>query len=200
MHGLILKTLQIFVQDTYGLSTWGKVAGLAKLGNDGFESMLHYDVSALDGLLTAMETVLDRPREAVLEDVGTFLVSHPNMERLRRLLRFSGDDYIDFLFSIDDLPDRARLVISDLELPELETLDLEPTVFKLNVTGSLPGFGHVMVGLLRAMADDYGALVLLDYAGLADNTEEISIMVVESQFAEGRGFNLAADLPERDTA
>jgi hypothetical protein len=49
-----------------------------------------------------------------------------------------------------------------------------------------------MVGILRAMADDYGDLVILDYSGVRDGAEVISITVVERDFAEGRSFDLGA--------
>jgi hypothetical protein len=56
------------------------------------------------------------------------------------------------------------------------------------------GGGHVMLGLLRAMADDYGALVLLDHQGMTEGAEVISIHILEQSFAEGRRFELAARL------
>ena len=55
----------------------------------------------------------------------------------------------------------------------------------------LPGVGHVVVGLLRAMADDYGALVLLDHQGADDGAEVVSIHLLDQRHTEGRRFDLA---------
>ena len=49
-----------------------------------------------------------------------------------------------------------------------------------------------MVGVLRAMADDYGALAMLSHEGQEGEAEIISIVLVESAFAEGRHFDLGA--------
>ncbi|OIQ76146.1 hypothetical protein GALL_421740 [mine drainage metagenome] len=49
-----------------------------------------------------------------------------------------------------------------------------------------------MVGVLRAMADDYGALVLLDYDGSDVAVETITINLLEHRFAAGRRFSLAS--------
>jgi hypothetical protein len=49
-----------------------------------------------------------------------------------------------------------------------------------------------MVGLLRAMADDYGALVMLERAGGSGDREVIGITLIETAFAEGRSFELGA--------
>ncbi|WP_299927100.1 heme NO-binding domain-containing protein [uncultured Pelagimonas sp.] len=192
MHGLILKTLQVFVQDTYGPEPWRNIAAHASLDGTEFEAMLNYDEDIFTDVVSSASSVLDKPSDAILEDVGTYLVSHPNCEGLRRLLRFGGVDFIEFLHSLDDLPDRARLAVADLDLPDLELRDHTINQFQLKIDGHLPGFVHVMTGLLRAMADDYGALALLDHSGDGGaGLQMIDITVVENAYAEGRDFELA---------
>lgn len=192
MHGLIYRTLQVFVQDSYGPQPWLDIAALAGLDPPEFEAMLSYDPDLADVLMDAATQVLHIPRDMLLEDVGTYLVSHPNCEGLRRLLRFGGVDFIDFLHSLEDLPDRARLAVPDLFLPDLELQDQGQGSFLLRLTGGFEGFGHVMVGLLRAIADDYGALALLDFTGRSGSTETVQIALVETDYAEGRAFDLGA--------
>ncbi len=97
-----------------------------------------------------------------------------------------------FLHSLDDLSDRARLAVSDLDLPALELREQSPTEYTLHCFPGLPGFSSVMTGVLRAMADDYGALVMLSHDGCQGAVEVISIILVESAFAEGRQFDLGA--------
>lgn len=190
MHGLINNTLQCFLQDTYGLATWDEIARLADIDPPEFEAMLHYEYALTDNLLDVAATHLCKPRDAILEDVGTYLVSHPNTESLRRLLRFGGVTFTEFLHSLDDLPDRARLAVSDLDLPDLELTECAPARYALICSGPVPGFGLVLVGVLRAMADDYGALVILDHEGWSEGRERISITLVETKYAEGRQFDL----------
>ena len=43
MHGLINRSLQCFVQDTYGHEMWAKVAQAAQLDSPDFESVLQYE-------------------------------------------------------------------------------------------------------------------------------------------------------------
>lgn len=192
MHGLINRSIQSFLRDTYGEELWRRVVQDARLGFDNFEAMLGYDDALTDTVLDAAARALDRPRETLLEDLGTYLVSHPNLERLRRLLRFGGVSFVDFLHSLDDLPERGRLAVPDLELPQFELHPLSGQQFQLRCTAPRPGFGHVMVGVLRAMADDYGALAMLDYAGSDDGVEKITIDLLEVRFATGRPFSLSS--------
>lgn len=194
MHGLFNRAIQCFLRDTYGQPLWLAVVRRAQLGFEGFETMLTYDPALTEAVLTAAAVELKRPRETVLEDLGTYLVSHPNVDALRRLLRFGGASFVDFLHSLEDLPDRARLALPELDLPALEFSDLGEGRFALRCKGHVRGVGHVVVGLLRAMADDYGALVLLDHGGSDAGGEVVLIDLLDHSHASGRRFHLAAGL------
>ena len=192
MHGLINRTIQGFVSDTRGETLWREVAERAELGFVEFEAMLSYDAEVTGRVLRVVCAQLNLPLEALLEDIGTYLVSHENTEAVRRLLRFGGVDFVEFLHSLEDLPDRARLAVDDLRLPQLELCEHAMDHFSLTVTSQPVGFGAVMLGVLRAMADDYGALVILEYFPATQGSERIEIQLIEAAFAAGRGFELGA--------
>lgn len=191
MHGLINRSIQCFLRDTYGAALWQAVAREARLGFDNFETMLSYDPPLTDAVIDAAAVLLKRPRDTVMEDLGTYLVSHPNVQSLRRLLRFGGVTYADFLHSLEDLPGRGRLALPDLDLPHLELCDHSASDFTLICRSPLEGAGYILLGLLRSMADDYGALVLLEHKGKQSGAEVIAITLAESRFAKARPFDLA---------
>ncbi|WP_108263273.1 heme NO-binding domain-containing protein [Mangrovicoccus ximenensis] len=192
MHGLINKSLQCFLRDTYGAGAWAEVAQAADVDPAGFEAMLIYDDALTVDVVAAAAAFLDKPRDCVLEDLGTYLVSHPNLEPVRRLLRFGGATFVDFLHSLDEMPDRARLAVPQLDLPRLELLPVDEASYRLDCEWHLPGFEHVLVGLLRTMADDYGALVLLDCLPPSDGLAHVGIRLIDNGYASGRSFDLAA--------
>lgn len=195
MHGLVNQAIERFARETYDEAFWNDVCRRAGLGFCAFEAMLVYDPELTDRLLGALVQALGKGRDEVLEDVGTFLVSARPSGAVRRLLRFSGTDFVDFLYALDDLPARARLAVPDLHLPGLELREHDWHCYSLVVRagdGPKDVYGHVMLGLLRAMADDYGALAVLDYKGRQDGDEIIAITLLETAFAEGRAFDLGA--------
>lgn len=192
MHGLINRSLECFLRDTYGLMFWRDVAGAVGLQDGGFEAMLHYPDALTFSVLDCAAARLDRPRESVLEDLGTHLIADSGFEPLRRLLRFGGVTFVDFLHSLDELQGRGWLAVPDLDLPELDLWVHSAERYTLRCRSPYPGFGHVMLGVLRAMADDYGALVMLDFTATGGGTETITIDLLETAFAEGRQFDLAA--------
>lgn len=195
MHGLINQAIEWFVRDTYGRKTWGEIAKRADLAAPEFEPMQDYPDAVTASVLAVASRSLGKPQEDVLEDIGTYLVSHPTAEALRRLLRFSGADFVEFLHSLDDLPARARLAVPDLKLPAIVLREHGSQCFSIMVGQGREGafaFGHVLIGLLRAMADDYGALALLEHKGRRSGTEIVEVQLLETAFAEGRSFSLGA--------
>ena len=194
MHGLINRSLQCFLLDTYGQSVWEAIVRDAGLGFASFEAMLTYDDDLTDRVINAGAAVLRRPRETLMEDLGHYLVSHETQTSLRRLLRFSGVNFADFVSSLEELPERGRLALPNLDVPDLELTDHGSGHFSLRCTAPLQGVGHILVGLLRAMADDYGALVMLDNlgpeAGPGAGCEVISIRIADQAFNEARPFSL----------
>ncbi len=193
MHGLVNHSIQLFVCAAYSVETWHAVTRTAELDFTEFESMLKYDEHYTTRIVRAMSEVLGRPQAEIMEDFGAFLVSHPGFEAVRRLLRFGGEDFVDFLHSLDDLADSVRLAVSDLNLPKAELHVISETQFKLFCETSIEGYSYVMMGVLRVMADDYGALAFLEHLGPDEGAECVAITLVESEFSEGRSFDLAAN-------
>jgi hypothetical protein len=188
MHGLVNRSIQCFLRDTYSETLWLSVAAEAEVEGGGFEAMLRYDDAVTDRVLLAAGNRLDRPAEALMEDLGAYLVS---LEPLRRLLRFGGMDYTEFLNSLEELPGRARLAVPDIDMPDLSLRPMGSGRYILTCQAPVPGFGAVFAGVLRAMADDYGALALIDSGPTTGSAETVSIELLEAQFAAGRQFDLA---------
>lgn len=191
MHGLFNRSVQCFIRDTYGTSNWSAVAREARLEDGGYEPMLTAVPGLTSVLIDACHQVLGHPRETILEDLGTYLVSHGNMTVVRRLLRFGGVDYLEFLHSLRDLRNRARLAVDDLDLPAMDLSEQGDGEYRLTCSVPMPGIGHVIMGMLRAMADDYGALVFLDHLGTVDGAEVVSIQLLDESHAVGKPFALA---------
>ncbi|QBY01408.1 heme NO-binding protein [Rhodophyticola sp. CCM32] len=190
MHGLVNRALQEFLKDTYGPETWTEVRNQAGLPFEEFESMLHYEVRLTLKLVAATCFVLQKEAAVILEDIGIWLVSTPEREPVRRLLRFGGATFLEFLQSLEELPGRARMALPDLDMPEIALHADGPRRFILETKWALPGIGSVLLGTLRVMADDYGALVLLDSEIGENGRETLVIELLETQFSAGQAFEL----------
>lgn len=190
MHGMVNRALQGFVVANCGPTVWEEVRSIARVPEDGFEAMHTYDHAITLACFGAAVDVLDKHPNALLEDIGTYLVTDAKLEPLRRLLRFGGGTFAEFLVSLEELPDRARLAMPELEVPEI-TLSAEGGGrFVIAARWPVPGIAPLLLGALRAMADDYGVLVLIELAGIHDGAEHLRIQVFDTEFNEGKAFSL----------
>lgn len=196
MHGMVNRALQGFLTATYGEAVWAETRSQAGLGFDGFETMLSYPDEVTLVCFQAAVDILHKPANVLLEDLGTWLVTDQHLEPLRRLLRFSGASFPEFLVSLEDVGDRGRLVLPDLDLPEIAVEQHLGGRFRVRARWSVPGIGPILMGCLRAMADDYGALVVLSLGGIdPDGAECVDIQLLDAEFSQGRSFDLARISP-----
>lgn len=180
MNGLVNRAIEEFLRSTYG---------------DALVAAVVDDAIAADSLLSGSGTTfgteaLDRaafrlakPRSEMFEDLGAWMT---RVEPIRRLLRFSGRDFRDFLLRLDELPGRAHLVLPRLVLPRLQ-VEAEGQAVWLQFPEPDEVWQNLLVGLIRGMADDYGALSLIS---VEDGMIRIDIW--DERFAEGRLFTLDA--------
>lgn len=187
MDALMLRFLQGYVRDTFGPAVWQAVCRHAELTVETFEPMLRYDPGMADKVAAHAAVVLGRSVDAIWEDMGTHLVTSPGHEGVRRLLRFGGIGFADFLHSLEEMPGRARLAMPDLDLPEVTLNERAQGEFELRCQSHLHGTLRALTGLLTAMADDYGTLCLIENHG----EDQISIRVLDSAHSEARPFDLA---------
>lgn len=187
MNGIAARAIERFVCDTYGEAAWHDVVRRARLPVNSFELLLTYPENTTARLVATSTAVLGRQVHDLMEDLGTYLVTHDNMAAVRRLLRYGGADFESFLDSLDDLPDRTRLAFPELVLPRLRTRPRGAGAFDVECGEATPLMVHVLAGAIRAMADDYGALAVLDVDAPA---RRIAVSVPALRHSAGRDFHL----------
>lgn len=185
MHGLVNHALERFLRESRGEALWQGVARAAGVG-EGFEPLLPYPPEQTGRIIAAAAAALHRPAEMILEDLGIWLVVGCADGRLRRLLRFCGADFAGFVASVEELPARARLALPGLDLPACRVIDRGGGVVLLRMREPFAGASHVLAGILRAMADDYGALVLIEA-----EPRHLMLHLLDAAHGEARRFDLA---------
>ncbi|MBM2577897.1 heme NO-binding domain-containing protein [Jannaschia sp. Os4] len=194
MHGTILKTAEGYLRATRGADGWAAIAAAANLPPDGIIAMRPYPDRVMTALLAAAASHTGRAPSDLLEDMGTWLCTDPANEAVRRLFRFTGPTFPDLLYSLDDVPERARMAVPDLDLPELSLVEQGEGRYRVASTWPLKGAGSVIVGVLRALADDYGALAVVAHEGRREArgfwVEMLSIRLLDEGFQDPKGFAL----------
>lgn len=194
MHGIICKAVEFFVLTRHGEEAWQRVIETAGLGFDRFETVQIYEARTLERTIGAAAIVLKTTPVGLMEDIGTWICTHPPLEPIRRLFRFCGPTFEEMLYGLEEVPERSRLAMPDLDLPELNLIELGDGRFEVVARWAHPGTGAVLLGVLRAMADDYGALAFLEPVQFEQEgdiwVEKIMVSVLDESFAAPREFRL----------
>ncbi|WP_265499946.1 heme NO-binding domain-containing protein [Paracoccus beibuensis] len=178
MNRLVNRAIEEFLRSTYGEEL------VQALEDDATAEVRVPDDGRMDtSALARAAKRLSKPFSEMLEDMGAWMT---RIEPIRRLLRFSGRDFKDFLLRMDELPGRANLVLPMLPVPRLqvETSERGVRVMIIDPDPQLV-WQFLFVGLIRGMADDFGALCLI-----TNDEGSIRIDIWDEQFSEGRLFCL----------
>ena len=194
MHGIICKAVETFLRVQYGDDVWRGAADASGCDVARFETVETYDADMMSDLISEAADALDTDASALLEDMGTWICTYPTLEPVRRLFRFSGSTFEEMLFGLDEVHERARMALPDLELPIYSLVEMGAGQYRVASTWSTPGAGSVLIGVLRAMADDYGVLAFLEFETGAEVNgqwaEIVSVATLDESFAAGREFLL----------
>ncbi|KRW94480.1 heme NO-binding domain-containing protein [Paracoccus sp. MKU1] len=183
MHGLVNRCIEAFLRSTYGSATWQKIAAEVDVHPDGFLTWSASPDSVTHAIVIASARRFDKSLGELLEDIGAWL---SRQEQIRRLLRFGGANFEEFVESLRELPGRIKLVIPDLEFPGFVVLADAPGNYRIIADPHQPGLMRVLAGMLRVMADDYGSLVIISVV-----RDCIAIEIVLPDYSGKRRFDLS---------
>lgn len=186
MIGLINRSIEIFLKETYGAETWEVLCQATGLDPRGFSSLKAYPDELTSTLLRAAAQTLNKSALDLLEDTGSWLVRR---EPIRRLLRFSGSEFEEFVFALEELPGRARMALAVLDFPPIVVLSPEKGSFEITGTGWLYGLEWIIAGALRGMADDFGVLALMEA-----EAGKVSLKILVPEYSPARPFDLVRPL------
>lgn len=197
MHGMICKSIEAFLTTAHGPNVWQKVRKDAGVDYDHFEAMLTYPDDDFRAVQCAAAAHLGYEPVHLMEDIGTWICTHPPLEPVRRLFRFTGTTFEDLLISLDEIDARGRMALPDLELPSYHVNQNRDDEFEVRSTWIVPGASGLLTGLLRVLADEYGTLAIIDIQTSRQVPsgwmETVSIQLVEASFHAPKAFSLGGE-------
>ncbi len=189
MHGMVHKGISVFVTESFGAAEWDGLCQVLGIDVDPASATQLNDFVATQILFNLAERT-NRPKREVMEDYGMFLMTADVTSGIRRLMRFGGADFVEYIDSLEELPGRIRLAIDDFVLPPLTVTQESDTKYKVWVETKMGAFTFVLIGMFRAMADDYGTLCEIKHDKRTEKGDMISIEIFDLGFDKGRDFSL----------
>lgn len=185
MYSLVGRSLESFLRSSYGDAFWQDLLQEALPELASRPLLTRPSAENTRRIVFLASRRLGKPVPELAEDLGAWIV---RLEGVRRLLRFSGPNFVEFIRSLEELPGRALLIMPHFPLPELTVVADGAEEYEIFVSHRPRGWIWAIAGMLRGMADDYGTLALIAVAG-----DRISLRVVLEEHAAGRPFALSAE-------
>lgn len=190
MNGLINRSFELFIRDSHGERIWDRLARQARVDPRGFFLLQRSADDITQALVTEASKILGKPADELAEDLGGWLTRR---EPIRRLLRFSGRDYPEFIEAVSEFPGRALMVIDSLQVPDIHVTAHSAAGYEVRIDSDSAFLTMMLAGVLRGMADDYGALAVIQINGPV-----LRVDIALSEYCVTRPFALVPEPGSRE--
>jgi len=162
MLGLVNRSLVEFVGEFHG------EAGVAQLHRElpelpsRFEALVDYPIHQTAGLISFVARLRDVEHSTILDDLGTYSVIRLWDARLRDCLLSCGKDFNDFLRNLPIVIGSISRIEPRIRVGDLQIEEKAASRFLVHVADQMGLLGDVLQGVLRTIADEFGALTLIE--------------------------------------
>lgn len=172
MYGMINQAVKHLVVEKFGEAMWGKIRTEAGVEDDSFLSMEQYPDEMTYRLVQVSSEVLQIPPEAVLEAFGEHWIVYTAEAGYGELLNAAGSTLEECLRNLDQLHTRVSVGMPHLAPPSFRVEKAGDGVFLLHYFSDREGLAHLVIGLVRGLAERFEETVEIEQIGSKENGEE----------------------------
>ena len=156
MYGLLLQSVQHFVQKDFGEEIWHRVLRNAQIDTHEFTTHTRYSDTFMVKLAEACETVIGgRTSNEFMRYFGKCFVGYFTHYGYDRILRVSGRHFRDFLRGIDNIHETMRFSYPKMLSPSFCVRKEDEHGCILHYRSKRKGFTLYVAGQLEECAKDF---------------------------------------------
>jgi hypothetical protein len=156
MYGLINKAVQDLVTTRFGEAAWKDICARADVSEPSFVTMVKYPDEVTYRLVGAASEKLGVPAEAILEEFGEWWTVFSAEQGFGHLLRFAGDNIVDFLQNLDNMHTRIAVTFTELRPPSFWCSEITEEGLRLHYRSERPGLAPVVIGMVKGLGKRFG--------------------------------------------
>lgn len=150
MYGMLLESIQHYIQQLHGPGSWDKVLEHAGLKNVVFTTHRRYRDDIMVQLAQSLALVMqDRSIDSYMEYFGQCFVQYWTHYGYDTIMRASGRHYRDFLHGIDNLHETMRFSYPKMLTPSFYVDKEDCHGCLLHYRSKRIGFTYYVIGQLR---------------------------------------------------
>ncbi|XP_073993141.1 soluble guanylate cyclase 89Db-like [Rhodnius prolixus] len=156
MYGMLLESIQHFIQQEYGEGGWLKV--VAHVGCHSVFNTLHvYDDNTIHKLANACTNVLDSNLDSnkYMNLFGKSFIRFCSTFGYNKIIQASGRFFTDFLQNVDNIHLQMRFTYPKMNSPSMYVTDMDRNGATLVYRSSRSGFKYYFMGQLEEIANQF---------------------------------------------
>ncbi|XP_066591877.1 soluble guanylate cyclase 89Da-like [Prorops nasuta] len=154
MYGMLLESVQHFVQLEYGEDTWLRILEKAGLKHTVFNTRQIYPDDVMTNIANALATFNGDTVEKNMEFFGKCFVRYFSNLGYDCTVKATGRYFCDFLQSVDNIHMQMRFTYPKMKSPSMYTTHIDPHGVVLVYRSTRQGFTHYFMGQLYQIAED----------------------------------------------
>ncbi|XP_023311275.1 soluble guanylate cyclase 89Db-like [Anoplophora glabripennis] len=186
MYGMLLESVQHYVQLEYGEEIWKEILKVANCKYTVFNTHQVYPDHILSSLATACATVTHASYDSFMNFFGRCFVRYFTNFGYDVTIRATGRFFTDFLESVDNIHTQFRFTYPKMQSPSMYLTNVDANGCILVYRSGRQGFTQYVMGQLLQIAKDFFNLKLavkvLEKANSSTGTKNFVIVTFRLDF------------------
>ncbi|GJQ69469.1 hypothetical protein Trydic_g6576 [Trypoxylus dichotomus] len=179
MYGMLLESVQHFVQLEYGEAMWKKVLEVAGCKISVFTTHQVYPDSIMSNLATACAEITNASYDSFMEFFGRCFMRYFSNLGYDITIKSTGRYFTDFLESVDNIHSQFCFTYPKMKSPSMYVTDVDNDGCVLVYRSGRKGFTQYLTGLLLQIAKDIFKLNL-----------KVRVIETKNSASENRNMNV----------
>ncbi|RZC39378.1 soluble guanylate cyclase 89Db-like [Asbolus verrucosus] len=186
MYGMLLESVQHFVQLEYGEEIWHEALQLSECKYSVFSTHQVYPDHIMGSLASALAQITSQSYESFMNFFGECFVRFFSNFGYDMTIKATGRHFTDFLENVDNIHIQFTLSYPKMKSPSMYLTEVDENGCVLVYRSGRQGFTHYVMGQLRQIAEDIFNLkletIVLSQENIAVGGRNITIVQFRLNF------------------
>lgn len=152
MYGMLLESVQHFVQVEYGEDVWRQAMAFIDCKITVFNTHQVYSDSLIPDLAAALSEITGKSYDSFMQFFGRCFVRFFSNFGYDELIKATGRYFCDFLMSVDNIHLQMRFTYRKMKSPSMQLTELDENGAILIYRSGRSGFSKYLMGQLMEIA------------------------------------------------
>ncbi|XP_055847904.1 soluble guanylate cyclase 89Da-like [Episyrphus balteatus] len=169
MYGMLLESVQHYVQAEYGPDIWKQVCQIVDCKHSSFKTHQLYPDHLMPDLASALSACTGESFDSCMNFYGRCFVRFFSNFGYDKMIRATGRFFCDFLQSIDNIHLQMRFTYPKMKSPSMQLTHMDEKGAMIVYRSSRTGLSKYLIGQMTEVAEEFYGLRIKAYVTESQN-------------------------------